>query len=113
MAPYEKFGPDIGYVPRPDSPKEKERESLEKLGKAKWMISNLEELGMAEPLDLFLAGLKPELNDGFDVLTGIYAVVIKNEEKAETGFLVRTWQDGNESRRLQITCDVTDVLKGN
>ena len=68
---------------------------------------------MSNPLDDFLAGLKPETNDGFDILTGIYAVVIKNEEKAETGFLVRTWQDGNESRRFQITCDVTDVLKGN
>ena len=68
---------------------------------------------MVEALDTFLSGLKPELNDGFDLLTGIYAVVIKNEEKAETGFLVRTWQDGNESRRFQITVDVTDVLKGN
>ena len=68
---------------------------------------------MSNPLDNFLAGLKPEMNDGFDILTGVYRVVIKNEEKAETGFLVRTWQDGNESRRFQITCDVTDVLKGN
>ena len=76
-------------------------------------LTNLKELGMVEALDTFLAGLKPELNDGFDVLTGIYAVVIKNEEKAETGFMVRTWQDGNESRRFQITVDVTDVLKGN
>ena len=76
-------------------------------------LTNLEELGMAEPLDLFLAGLKPELNDGFDVLTGVYRVVIKNEEKAETGFLEQTWKDGNVSRRFQITADVTDVLKGN
>src|SRR3990167_11445927 len=68
---------------------------------------------MSEPLDLFLAGLKPELNDGFEVLTGVYQVVIKNEEKAETGFLIRKWEDGNESRRFQITVDVTDVLKGN
>ena len=68
---------------------------------------------MSNPLDEFLAGLKPETNDGFDILTGVYQVVIKNEEKAETGFLVRTWQDGNESRRFQITGDVTDVLKGN
>jgi len=68
---------------------------------------------MSEPLDDFLAGLKPESNDGFDILSGVYRVVIKNEDKAETGFLVRTWQDGNESRRFQITCDVVDVLKGN
>ena len=68
---------------------------------------------MSNPLDDFLAGLKPETNDAFDILTGIYQVVIKNEDKAETGFLIRKWEDGNESRRFQITCDVTDVLKGN
>src|SRR3990167_10859686 len=79
-----------------------------------YLIERLQEVGlMSNPLDEFLAGLKPETNDGFDILTGVYQVVIKNEEKAETGFLVRTWQDGNESRRFQITGDVTDVLKGN
>ena len=88
---------------------------MDKLSLTSDVLANLKELGltMPEPLDTFLAGLKPELNDGFDVLTGIYAVVIKNEEKAETGFLVQKWQDGNESRRFQITVDVTDVLKGN
>lgn len=64
-------------------------------------------------LDEFLAGLKPELNDSYEVLTGVYEVVIKDEEKAETGFLVRTWEDGRESRRFQITADVVTVLKGN
>src|SRR3990167_5068367 len=76
-------------------------------------LTNLKELGMVEALDTFLEGLKPELNDGFEVLTGVYQVVIKNEDKAETGFLIRKWEDGNESRRFQITADVTDVLKGN
>lgn len=68
---------------------------------------------MTEALDTFLAGLKPELNDGFDILTGVYRVVIKNEDKAETGYTERTWDDGNVTKRFQVTCDVTDVLKGN
>lgn len=84
------------------------------MGTKQECVALIEEVfGMVEPLDDFLAGLKPELNDGFDILTGVYRVVIKNEEKAETGFLVRKWEDGNESRRFQITADVTDVLKGN
>lgn len=64
-------------------------------------------------LDDFLKGLKPELNDGFEPLIGIYQAVVKNEEKAETGFSVHKWADGNESRRFQITVDVTEVLQGN
>lgn len=64
-------------------------------------------------LDQFLAGMKPELNDDFEALKGVYRVVIKNEEKAETGFLIGKFPNGEESRRFQITCDVTDVLQGN
>lgn len=74
---------------------------------------NEEGLSMTESLDSFLAGLKPEANDGFDVLTGIYRCVVKQEEKAETGFIIKTWADGNESRQFQICADVVDVLQGN
>lgn len=65
-------------------------------------------------LDDFLKGIQPELNDdGFDPLKGMYRVVIKNEEKAETGFIIGKFPNGEESRRFQISCDVADVLAGN
>lgn len=65
-------------------------------------------------LDDFLKSMKPELNEnGFDVLKGTYRVVIKNEPKAETGFLITKFPSGDEARRFQVTCDVVDVLSGN
>ena len=64
-------------------------------------------------LDEFLAGLKPELNDGFDVLEGIYRCVIKNEEKAETGYVTGTFKNGDPYARFQMTIDIVDVLSGN
>ena len=69
---------------------------------------------MVPSLDEFLSGMTPELNDdGFDTLKGIYRVVIKNEEKAETGFMITTFSNGDKSQRFQITADVVDVLKCN
>src|SRR3990167_789145 len=68
---------------------------------------------VADPLDSFLSGLKPELTDGFDVLEGTYRCVVKNEPKAETGFITGTFPSGDTYERFQLTVDVTDVLKGN
>lgn len=68
---------------------------------------------MTDALDQFLSGMKPELNETIEPLKGVYRVVIKNEEKAETGFIISKFPNGDESRRFQITCDVTDVLQGN
>lgn len=67
---------------------------------------------MPDALDTFLSGLKPELNDGFEVLEGVYRLVVKNEEKAETGFVTGTFKNGDPFERFQITADVTDVLTG-
>ena len=64
-------------------------------------------------LDEFLKDMKPELNEDFEALKGTYRAVIKNEEKAETGFLIGKFPNGEDSRRFQITVDVTDVLTGN
>ena len=68
---------------------------------------------MPDALDTYLAGLKPELNDGFEVLEGVYQLVVKNEEKAETGFVEGTFKNGDPYARFQITGDVTEVLSGN
>ena len=64
-------------------------------------------------LNEFLGALKPELNDGFEVLEGVYRCVVKNEEKAETGFTSGFFKNGDPYERLQMTVDVTDVLSGN
>ena len=67
---------------------------------------------MPDALDTFLSGLTPELNDGFEVLEGTYRLVVKQEEKAETGFVTGTFKNGDPFERFQITADVTDVLTG-
>lgn len=60
-------------------------------------------------LDDFLKTIKPEVNDGFEVLEGVYQTVVNGEE---TGYVTKTAKNGDVYSQFQIRVDITDVLDG-